>query len=463
MSAVPSHPLPQRGGAQADLRFLESVTRQNMSRLGWFLMIMFAINAGMIMLGNEMLFGTRRFLPRAGQWPDVLLGPALLLVLAALASAPVRTRANFVVIAVAAESMASAWYFSLALAQFGPTAVYALTIIAMGVLILVPPRLFLGIILVSLALHLGLVFFSAVTLPVMVLTFTHGVVAAFISCVAQTLLYSAKEREYGRNVALIREIDALRDANREMELRCTQWHDSSVITAHDLKSPLESLVAALRLASKRREWSAEPHASLLRESIDTCVGLLDLGGRLLANARVSPAPEPQPVACDLRELVSSFGTQMAVRAADGGITLDVEIPEHPCQMAIDPVLLRSAVENVVDNAIAYSPSGSCVRIVLRRTDALMEIDVIDSGPGIPDEERKRLFHRFFQASNRPKGAATGSGLGLYIAERRIASMGGTLELHHTGPGGSTFRIQLPLGEGGDVSAFQRIPSDADSL
>lgn len=432
------------GGGAPPSSFLEDITRQNFFRLSWFLAVLIVVNVVMTLVGDN-LEGVRRFLPRSGQWPDIFISPFLLVALGFFSRAPLGVRVRFVTVAVAVEALASAWYFYLSLPTYGPTAVFALTIVSMGVLILVSPGLFATIIIAALALHLGLALESGASIPVKVLTVTHGVVAAVISCLAQSFLYAGKRHDYGMDVVLMEEAGALRAAINEMELHCRDLEESTTFAAHDLKSPLESLVALLRLASQRKEWKAEPHASLLRESISTCAGLLDLGGRMMTDyQRGHSTADLGGPARDLRDTLTGVTEHLQAKADSKRILIAADFPVTPCLAVFDSAILRSVIETLLDNAISYSPEGSSVSISLRPGGDCWEINISDKGPGIPKDERGRLFHPFFQASNRPYVGHPGNGLGLFIAARRISALGGTLEYVEDGADGSIFQVCLPF-------------------
>ncbi|OLD51369.1 MAG: hypothetical protein AUI58_07760 [Chloroflexi bacterium 13_1_40CM_2_70_6] len=94
------------------------------------------------------------------------------------------------------------------------------------------------------------------------------------------------------------------------------------------------------------------------------------------------------------------------------------------------------------NAIRYSPTGTPIQISASRTDAAVRIEVRDHGPGIPPEDRQRIFDKFFRG--RTADGTAGSGLGLAIARSLLTLHGGTLEYEETPGGGSTFVARLPV-------------------
>jgi two-component system sensor histidine kinase SenX3 len=112
----------------------------------------------------------------------------------------------------------------------------------------------------------------------------------------------------------------------------------------------------------------------------------------------------------------------------------------------DEDLIRRLVQNVVDNAIRFSPSGGAVRIALDRAGGAFAISVSDQGPGIPADVQSRIFERFYRVSaarTREAGADGGAGLGLALARWIAHAHGGDVTLAASSQMGSTFVIALP--------------------
>jgi signal transduction histidine kinase len=103
--------------------------------------------------------------------------------------------------------------------------------------------------------------------------------------------------------------------------------------------------------------------------------------------------------------------------------------------------LRQSLINLVDNAIKHSPIGGDIRIRVSDSGAAAEIDVSDTGPGIPADLQNRIFDRYYRG-DREHGETRGAGLGLAIAKRAVEANGGQLSLVRAGAAGSTFRITL---------------------
>ncbi|MDB6102781.1 MAG: Signal transduction histidine kinase, partial [Gammaproteobacteria bacterium] len=110
----------------------------------------------------------------------------------------------------------------------------------------------------------------------------------------------------------------------------------------------------------------------------------------------------------------------------------------------DPELLRSAMENVIRNAVRYAPAGSKVAIDARRVDARgIEVVVQDRGPGVPEKDLELIFEPFYRVDAARNRAVGGDGLGLAIAARAVAIHGGTIQARNLGAGGLAVHVSLP--------------------
>jgi signal transduction histidine kinase len=110
----------------------------------------------------------------------------------------------------------------------------------------------------------------------------------------------------------------------------------------------------------------------------------------------------------------------------------------------DQERLRDAMDNLVSNAIKYSPPGGAIEVAVTRADARLRVAVRDHGPGLSPEDLSRLFGRFQRLSAKPTAGESSTGLGLSIAKRIVDLHGGDIEAASGGPGtGTTFIIHLP--------------------
>jgi two-component system OmpR family sensor kinase len=209
--------------------------------------------------------------------------------------------------------------------------------------------------------------------------------------------------------------------------------------AHELRTPLTALRLQLQLAERARDDQerARSHAAL-REGIARAVRLVE---QLLALARQDPDVPVEAREVDLVTAARSAVDGHAASAEAHGLSLGLDAPAAPVVVRADPPSLRTLLDNLIDNAIRYTPAGG-VDVRVGRGEEAAILEVQDSGPGIALAERARVFDRFY----RGEGAALGgSGLGLAIVKRIADKHGGHVELLDAVPGpGLRVRVFLPL-------------------
>jgi signal transduction histidine kinase len=141
-----------------------------------------------------------------------------------------------------------------------------------------------------------------------------------------------------------------------------------------------------------------------------------------------------------RHVVEANRAAAARKGQELHLSIDGELP-----VRVDEERTVEVLENLVGNAIKYSPFFTKIAVVARRQAERALVDVKDPGPGLSDEDKRRLFGRFQRLSAKPTGGETATGLGLSIARRLTEAMGGTLLAESEGLGkGSCFTLSLPL-------------------
>ncbi|WP_419998488.1 ATP-binding protein [Streptomyces boninensis] len=208
--------------------------------------------------------------------------------------------------------------------------------------------------------------------------------------------------------------------------------------SHDLRTPLAAIKAAVSsLRSDDVAWSQEDEAELL-ESIEQGADRLDaLVGNLLDMSRLQTGTvRPLVRAIDVDEVVP----KALVGVPEGSVVLD--IPETLPMVSVDPGLLERSVANVVENAVKYSAADEPVLVRASALGTRVELRVVDRGPGVPDDEKDRIFEPFQRYGDAPRGA--GVGLGLAVARGFAEAMEGTLVAEDTPGGGLTMVLTLPV-------------------
>ncbi len=219
-------------------------------------------------------------------------------------------------------------------------------------------------------------------------------------------------------------VDALKDLLRRLELALQSQRDFVADAAHELRTPL----AVIGLQAQNVELAANDHdrsraLAELRAGIDRAVHLVQ---QLLTLARQEPgagprAQDPTGLAQIAREVVAEF----AQIATDKGVDLGL-LKDDAVTVTGDSEGLRILMTNLVGNAIHYTPAGGRVDVSVSNASAGPVLEVLDTGPGIGEDERSRVFDRFY----RTQGTGTaGSGLGLAIVKRIADAHGARVSLN----------------------------------
>lgn len=215
--------------------------------------------------------------------------------------------------------------------------------------------------------------------------------------------------------------------------------------SHELRTPLTALRSVGEAALQNRD-NADAYrdavGSMLEET-DRLVAVLD---NLLVLTRAdADRAVVRPEMCDLSLLVREVVELVGVLADEKEQELAVDASPGVTAWA-DATLLRQAVLNVLDNAIKFTPVGGRVKVRVSGTPTEGVVEICDSGPGIAEEHRARIFERFYRVDSK-RAMVRGSGLGLPIARWAVGVSHGRIELETEVGAGSTFRLVLPAQEG----------------
>ncbi len=230
-----------------------------------------------------------------------------------------------------------------------------------------------------------------------------------------------------------------REAQEAVRVR----EDFLSIASHELKTPLTPLSLRLANLERRLERGEKVDPSLLRNARQYLVRLTTLINDLLDASRIEAgrlALHPEPTRLDgLVEHVIH-----GMEAYRGERHIEFSHPEEAVQVHGDPYRLEQVLANLLENALKYSPDGGTVRVRLRVTGDVALLSVHDEGIGIPPEDQKLLFDRFFRARNASSRSFGGLGLGLYISRDIVERHGGRIWVESEVGRGSTFFVALPL-------------------
>jgi len=251
------------------------------------------------------------------------------------------------------------------------------------------------------------------------------------------------------------------------EARATERMKDQFVSliSHELRTPLTSILGYLELVLEDEEQPLTDEQRRYLATVERNANrLLRLVGDLLFTAQVDAGRfslEPRDV--DLAGVLRSAEETARVTAAAAGVQVVVDVPEDGPVVPGDAVRLGQACDNLVSNAVKFTPSGGRVTLSLRAawvtadgevsTDQrpgsvpVARLSVSDTGMGIPAGEQGKLFTRFFRSSTAQRNAVPGVGLGLAITKAIAIAHGGTLDLVSAEGEGATFTMTLPRAAG----------------
>jgi len=239
---------------------------------------------------------------------------------------------------------------------------------------------------------------------------------------------------------LLARVRAALDTFRLKRMLEAQRRDHIAMLVHDLRHPLSSLGLVAELL-QAEDMKADERQRIVSQIRTMCSEMTRLVDSVLAASRLEAgvfSVEARPVrVADVLEPTLRVFTPVAARrhvalSFDGAIDTPIRA---------DPQKLRQALDNLVANALKFTPRGGRVRIRVWREDDHVFFEVADTGPGIADEEKETIFDRYRQGSH--GRAAGGAGLGLAIARGIAEAHHGTIAVEEGDLGGASFRIALP--------------------
>jgi len=228
--------------------------------------------------------------------------------------------------------------------------------------------------------------------------------------------------------------------------RLFQQSDLIAELVHELRTPLASLGTAVHLL-ERPELPAEQRNRFMRILRDEIARLSDLATTFLDLSKLeSGRVQFHPEKFDLKPLVMNCLDIMQNRASEKGLQVSVEIPDNLPPLIADQDKIKQVILNLLSNAIKYNYPGGKVQVACRQADKESILSVQDTGPGISEENLRRLFERFYRVPGTEK-MAQGTGLGLLICKRIVEAHGGRITVESQVNQGTTFSIHLPIKAG----------------
>jgi len=218
------------------------------------------------------------------------------------------------------------------------------------------------------------------------------------------------------------------------------------LASHQLRTPLSTIKWFLEILADKKNNNLSPmQMESIKEMEHASSRMSNLIDTLLHAARLEGGtitPKMQKV--NLTMFLRDMGEEFCALSKDSGIACQAIVPDESVMIATDPILLHVVLQNLFSNAVKYSEKGNNVSMSLKKGNRFVEIEVKDSGMGIPQNEQERVFERLFRARNVREVDTGGSGLGLYISKMVVEIIGGTISFESSEGKGTTFTVRLPL-------------------
>jgi PAS domain S-box-containing protein/excisionase family DNA binding protein len=222
------------------------------------------------------------------------------------------------------------------------------------------------------------------------------------------------------------------------------------IASHELKNPLTALLGNIQLLQRRAAREAGLASERLQRTLqvvaDQAARLNQMIGALLDISRLQVGQLTFSYApLDLCALAQQMVAEVQPTLTQHTVTCAT--PDAPLIIEGDALRLEQVLQNLIGNAIKYSPAGGLVNVRVERRGEWVYVDVTDQGIGIPQEALAKLFERFYRASNGDAEGIGGMGIGLYVVKEIVTLHGGKIAVTSREGEGSTFSICLPLARG----------------
>jgi two-component system phosphate regulon sensor histidine kinase PhoR len=217
--------------------------------------------------------------------------------------------------------------------------------------------------------------------------------------------------------------------------------------SHELKTPLAAIKAYAETLRMGAVNDPEHNLAFVQRIEEQADRLHELILDILQIARLEQGQETfEIVPVPLAELIEACTHQFADTAAAKQITLHAEMPPPDATALADEEGARTILDNLVDNALKYTPAGGRVTIRCRLSDQHVTLEVEDTGIGIAEKDQNRVFERFYRVDRARSREVGGTGLGLSIVKHLAQSFDGSVSLDSQPGRGSIFRVHLPRGQ-----------------
>jgi two-component system sensor histidine kinase/response regulator len=241
---------------------------------------------------------------------------------------------------------------------------------------------------------------------------------------------------------------ALKQARDRLQQLARDKDELIGILAHDLKNALGSVLMNSQLLQRRTEGDTRLH-QLSAQIVDSTDRTLTFVRQFLANSAADHSLRIERHRVAVRSLVEDVLDQHQAAAARKQQRLELTAPSelpNPLVVFTDAGALRQVLENLISNAVKFSPPQRPIEVTLSAEQECVRIEIRDQGPGFTAEDLAQMFRRYQRLSARPTGGEPSTGLGLSIAQKLMGLLGGNLDCVSTPGAGATFRVRLPFAD-----------------
>lgn len=216
--------------------------------------------------------------------------------------------------------------------------------------------------------------------------------------------------------------------------------------SHELKTPMASIKLVCDCINQGVDYNPEMVKELLGDMSEEVDRLTRIVERLLELTKLDEKMSKLNLQeCDIKDILNSVVKNLSEIAKDNDITIYRDFVDNIYKtVLVDEDKVYEALYNIVDNAIKYSSNGGYIKIDAKESEGFVVISIEDTGEGIPDSEKDRVFERFYRVDNSRSRDTGGTGLGLSIAKEAIVMHGGNIEITDGADRGSVFKIFLPI-------------------
>jgi len=247
------------------------------------------------------------------------------------------------------------------------------------------------------------------------------------------------------HISLARLRADLEERNRRLHNLNQLKNEFLGMAAHDIRNPLATIIATADLIAFSAGSKTPEELQKFANGISTAATRINtlITNLLDVNAIETGARRIQLQDVDLRAILQETVENNRINADKKDITIHLVDRCENSHATLDPNAVLQVLDNVLSNAVKYSPKGSIVTVTIHESDARLRIEIADQGPGLSEADQAKMFQKFCRLSPKPTGGEPSNGLGLWIVKQLTESLGGSITCRSKLGEGSTFIIEWP--------------------